>query len=209
VGFLSLLSEDPSRPGPADREVIAAVSTAIAHALDRTQEIAEITRIVQAAFAGVVLTRGGDTLPLPGLPDHRLLAPGSPILAAAAREVADTDIYISFLAPAGDTGDERLVRVTALDCARSDLDHLSAAVLLSPPQDLRGVTPLHLRVLGLLAEGAAHVPGIAAALGVEKRTVADALREILLALETADLTAATVRAVRTGLRIPPRLAAST
>jgi hypothetical protein len=48
-----------------------------------------------------VLTRGGDTLPLPGLPDHRLLAPGSRILATAARELADTDTHVTFLAPAG------------------------------------------------------------------------------------------------------------
>src|SRR4051794_39670638 len=49
VGFLSLLSEDPTRPCPADREAIAAVTTVIAHGLDRTREIAATTRIVEAA----------------------------------------------------------------------------------------------------------------------------------------------------------------
>src|SRR3954451_16027310 len=108
IGFLSLLSGDPARPGPADR-------------------------IIEAAAAGVVLTRGGDTLPLPGLPDHRLLTRGSSILTTAARELADIRAHISFLAPLPGSGREPLVRVTAFDCAVPDLDHLSAAVLLSPP----------------------------------------------------------------------------
>jgi hypothetical protein len=210
VGFLSLLSEDASRPSPADREAIAAVTAVIAHGLDRTREIAATARIVEAASAGVVLTRGGDILPLPGLPGHRLLAPGTGLLATAARELACSDTAVAFLAPTTGTEDhERLVRVTVLNFARPALDHLRAAVLLSPPGDLRGLTRLDLRLLGLLIEGPPHIPAIAAALGVEHRTVADALRATLAALEAPNLTAATVLAVRTGLRIPPQLAMST
>jgi hypothetical protein len=210
VGFLSLLSEDPSRPSPADREAIAAVTAVIAHGLDRTREIAATARIVEAASAGVLLTRGGEILPLPGLPDHRLLAPDSPILATAAQELADSDTYITFLAPSTETdGEQQLIRVTALNCAHPPLDHLCTAVLLSPPGDLRGLTPLDLRLLGLLAEGATHAPAIAARLGVAERTVADALRATLAALEAPNLTAATVLSVRTGLRIPPELATRT
>src|SRR3954470_2053697 len=96
IGFLSLLSADPSRPSRADRRVVAAVTTVIADDLDRTRDIAETARIVGSASAGVVLTRGGDVLPLPGLPDDRLLAQGSPILRVAAHELADSGAYISF-----------------------------------------------------------------------------------------------------------------
>jgi hypothetical protein len=210
VGFLSLLSEDPCRPSPADREAIAAVTAVIAHTVDRTREIAATARIVEAASAGVLLTRGGDTLPLPGLPDHPLLAPGTRLLVTAAQELADSDTAITFLSPLAGTEDHaRLVRVTALDFARPTLDHLRAAVLLSPPGDLRGLTRLDLRLLGLLVEGATHIPAIAAALGVAERTVAAALRATLVALEAPNLTAATVRAVRFGLRIPPQLTPST
>jgi hypothetical protein len=144
---------------------------------------------------------------LPGLPDHRLLVPGSRILATAAEELADSDTYITFLAPASDTSDGGLVRVTALDCARLPLDHLRAVVLLSPHGDLHGLTPRDLRVLGQLAGGATGIPAIAAALDIGERTVADAIRATLVALEAPDLTAATVRALRIGLRIPPQLAA--
>lgn len=206
VGFLSLLTADPARPTPADRQRIAALTPIIAHALDRTREIADAARIIEAATAGVVLTRGGDTLSLPGLPDHRLLVPGSPLLRTAAAELAASAGYVTFLAPGTPEEDHGLVRVSLLDCACSDLDHLAAAVLLSAPGDLHGLTPLQLRLLGLLAEAAADVPQLAAALDVDPRTVADTLRAALSALETTDLTAGTVHAVRAGLRIPPQLA---
>lgn len=108
----------------------------------------------------MVLTRGGGVLPMPGLPDDRLLAAGSPILAVAAAELGRSGGYASFLAPAPGSGGEQLVRVTALDFGRPDLDHLSAAVLLCPPGDLYGLTVLDLRVLGLLIEGVTDTPAL-------------------------------------------------
>ena len=100
---------------------------------------------------------------------------------------------------------ERLVRVTALDCALPDLDHLSAAVLLSSPGNLRGLTPLDLRVLGHLVAGTTQVPALAAALHVDPGTTTEALRRAQAALDAPGLTAAATRALRTGLRIPPAL----
>jgi hypothetical protein len=203
IGFLSLLSADPSRPGDADRRVVAAVTTVIADDLDRTRDVAETGRIVGTATAGVVLTRGGDVLPLPGLPDDRLLAQGSAILRVAETELAQSGAFLSFLAPTPGTGGEQLIRVVALDAARPDLDHLSAAVFLCPPGDLRGLTPLDLRVLGLMVEGVTDTPALAKFLQVPRDTVVDSLGRSLVALRTGDLTAATVRALRSGLRIPP------
>ena len=205
VGFLSLLADDPARLGLTDRRIVAAVARVIADDLDRTQEIAGIASIVGTAEAGAVLTRGGDALPLPGLPDHRLLAPGSPILAAAAHELSAGGPYTAFLAPAAGPDGERLVRVTALDCALPDLDHLSAAVLLSSPGDLRGLSLLDLRVLGHLVAGTTHVPALAAALQVDPGTTIEALRRAQVVLDAPGLTAAATRALRTGLRIPPAL----
>jgi hypothetical protein len=206
VGFLSLLSEDPHRPDRIDRRIVAAVTSVIADDLDRTREISETARIVEAAAAGAVLTRGGDTLTLPGLPDHRLLTRGSPILTTAARELADTRAHISFLAPLPGSDRESLVRVTAFDCAVPGLDHLSGAVLLSPPGDRRGLRKLDLLVLGLLIDGTTSIPAIAAAVGVGATRVADALGRALVALSASNLAAAAVRALRAGLRIPPQLA---
>jgi hypothetical protein len=92
VGFLSLLSDDPHRPDRLAARLIAAVAPVIADGLDRAREIGEAARMVGAATAGVVLSRGGDTLPLPGLPDHRLLTRYSPIVTAAGRELADDSL---------------------------------------------------------------------------------------------------------------------
>jgi hypothetical protein len=203
IGFLSLLSTDPTRPTPADRRVIAAITTVIADELDRTKDIARTARIVQRASAGVVLTRGGDVLPLPGLPDDPLLVPGSPILTVAADELANAGAHTSFLVPAPGTDGSRLIRVTALDFACPDLDHLSAAVLLGPQGDLRGLTVLDLRVLGHLVHGVTDIAALAQSLHVAREAVADSLGRSLVALRTSDLTAATVRALRGGLRIPP------
>jgi hypothetical protein len=79
------------------------------------------------------------------------------------RELSAGVPYTAFLAPVAGPGGERLVRLTALDCALPDLDHLSAAVLLSSPGDLRGPTPLDLRLLGQLVAGTTQVPELAAA----------------------------------------------
>jgi hypothetical protein len=203
VGFLSLLSADPARPNRADRRVVAAVTTLIADHVDRTRDLAATARTVQNASAGVVLTRRGGVLPLPGLPDDRLLAKGSRILTVATDELADSGAYISFLAP---TPGGQLIRVIALDFGRPDLDHLCAGVLLCPPGDVLGLSVLDLRVLGLLVEGVTDVPTLAMSLNVAEQAVAEALERSMAALRTNDLTAASVRALRGGMRVPARLA---
>jgi hypothetical protein len=186
-----------------------AITMVIADDLDRTRDIAETARIIKKATAGVVLTRGGDVLPLPGLPDDRLLVRDSPILTVAADELANSGAYTTFLAPAPGNDAEQLIRVTALDFARPDLDHLSAAVLLCAPGDLHGLTVLDLRVLGLLVEGVTDIPALGLALHVGTAAVADTLGRSLATLRTSDLTAATVCALRSGMRIPPGVTGAT
>ena len=206
IGFLGLMSADRSRPTPADRALIAAVTTSIAENLDRTRDIAETARIVEHASAGVVLSRAGAVLALPGVPGDALLTPGSPLLGVTADELAAGGTQLSFLCPVPGPGD-RLTRVVALDLARPDLDHLSAAVLLGPPGDLHGLTTGELRLLGLLVEGVTDPADLAHALHVAPRAVAGSLARSSVVLGTRDVTAAAVRALRRGLRIPPRVSA--
>src|SRR5688572_3809925 len=60
-----------------------------------------------------------------------------PVAALASPEAAADPVEV-IVQEAG-AGGEQLIRVTALDFARPDLDHLSAAVLLGPPADLHGL----------------------------------------------------------------------
>jgi hypothetical protein len=203
VGFLSILSQDASRPSTRERQVIASVTEVIADSLDRTREIAEMARLVEAAEAGVVLTRGGAGLPLPGLPGHPLLTAGSPVLALAASEIGRSESHVSFLVPLPERDVDPLIRVTVLDTARPGLDHLRAAVLLSPPGDLGGLTSLCLRALGLVAEGVTNADAVAAATGAPKASVAEALAVARDALGASTITALAAQALRSGLRIPP------
>ncbi|MHA3700840.1 hypothetical protein ACXR2U_01535 [Jatrophihabitans sp. YIM 134969] len=206
VGFLSLISSDRSRPTAADRALVAAVTTAIAENVDRTRDIAETAGIVGTADAGVVLSRAGDVLAMPGLPGDRLVAPGSRVLTVVADELAAGGPYLSFLCEAPGSED-RLRRVVALDLARPELDHLSAAVLVGPPGDLLGLTVGDLRLLGLVVEGVADPAALARGLRVAPRVAADSLERVLFVLGTRDLAVAAVRALRRGLRIPPGVSA--
>jgi hypothetical protein len=154
-------------------------------------------RIVQAATAGIVLTRSGDTLPcrgcpttacwppalrssLPRWPSWPMPTPASPSLPPRGRPTTAT-------VTSGWSGSARWIAP-----ARPWTTFVPRCS--SPRRETCGErSRLDLRLLGLLVEGAPHISAIAAALGVDKRTVSDALRASLAALETPDPTAATAR----------------
>jgi hypothetical protein len=205
LGFLSLLTDTAVRPTDADRGLIGSLTPLIAHAVDRMRIATAAASLVRDAVGGTVLTRGGEALPLPGLPPHPLLARGSPALRVAATRLSDGGTYATFLCP--DTGghtDTGLVRVTALGCARPHLDHLLGAVTVSPPASLRGLSQRQLDILGMLIEGWSD-PRIAAALDTTENDIADRFRLILAAFHAQDRTTAAVRADREGLYLPSLL----
>ena len=83
----------------AARDLIGLLATCIASAVDPLRTLSTVAALVQRAAAGVVLAPSGAVLALPGLPDHRLLTPGSAVLAAARVQLAEAGPYASFLAP--------------------------------------------------------------------------------------------------------------
>jgi hypothetical protein len=209
VGHLTVLTESAARPTAAERDLIAALVPLMAHAVDRMRSISAAASIVRDATAGVVLTRGGDALPLPGWPEHPLLATGSPTLEVAAERLAAGDTYAVFLAPS-ETSPEgaetpgALVRVSVLDCAGEAVDHLRGVVLISPPGDLRGLGHRELQILGLLVEGWSD-RRIATALDSTEEDITSRVLHATTLLVTPTRTAATIRALREGLFLPPRL----
>jgi DNA-binding CsgD family transcriptional regulator len=206
LGLLAMNTDTDRHPTEAARDLIGTMAPTIANAVDPTRSLAEMARIINPAQAGIVLTRAGNTLPLGGLPSHRLLDVGLPLLAVAARQLHTSGGYGSFLCP--DTAHDAVTshfRITMLACPADAPQYVVAVVLLSPPGDLHGLTGRELTILGLLVEGWSN-RRIAAALFIAQRTVAAHVEHILSKLGAPTRTLAAVRALRLGLYVPFPLA---
>jgi hypothetical protein len=152
LGFISLLTDDPAERTTAYSGIVETLRPLLAQAIDRMPSLAAVARLTGDAVGGVVLTRAGATLPLPGLPDHPLLAPGSVVPAVASEHLTGPGAHASFLCPfAGAAGE--LVRITVLDCRDQPPDHLSAVVLVRRRVDPQGLQLADLQVLGALLYG--------------------------------------------------------
>ncbi|SFL21731.1 helix-turn-helix transcriptional regulator [Geodermatophilus ruber] len=204
VGHLTALTESASRPTVVDRDLLGAVTGLMAHAIDRMRTIRAAAGLVRDAAAGAVLTRGGNVGPLPGLPTHRVLAPGSLALAEAAERLDAGDAYAVFLhpAPGSDSDAGALLKVSVLDCDEGP-DHLRGVVLVSPPPDLRGMSHRELQVLGLVLEDWPD-ERIAQALGTTTKEVADCVHRSMDLLDAPSRTGLVIRALREGLFLPRR-----
>ena len=206
--YLGLLGVTTERATPTDAEacnLVELLAERVAVAVDPWRSLATIAGMVHAASAGVVLTPSGMVLPLPGRPDHRLLAPGSGVLAAATVQLAEGSPYASFLAslPGEDSGDvaKSHARITVL-AVPTDLRRFAAAVILvSPVGDLHGLSRRELQVLGLLVTGASN-ERIAEGLGISARTVAVHVDHLRAKLGAPSRTTAAARALRLGLFVP-------
>jgi DNA-binding CsgD family transcriptional regulator len=201
LGVLGLSTEDPKHPTEAARDLIGMLSPLIANAVDPLRSIAEAALMVRDAVAGVVLIRGGELMPLAGLPDHPMLVTGSAGLAAAERIARDL-IYGSFLCPQEEPeGTEGYLRLTVLANRPEFPDQWAAVVLVSPPGDVRGLTRREMQIVGLLIEGWSNVR-IATELFIAERTVATHVEHILAKFGAPSRTLAAARALRLGLYIP-------
>jgi DNA-binding CsgD family transcriptional regulator len=202
VGYLALVTDSEQSPLPQMRSVLTRVTAVLAAAIDPLRSLTTAGRLVRGARGGVVLHADGEIAPLPGLDGHALLAAGSPALIAAREQLAAGWDYTSFLWPLGGRhAPHGHLRITAM-APPADLPlHLTGLVLVSPPGDLRGLTPRELEVLGLVIDGNSNA-AIARVLGVAPRTVATHLEHILVKLAVPSRTLAAVRAQRAGLFVP-------
>ena len=201
LGVLGLNTDTDRHPTVGARDLIGLLAPVIASAVDPLRSIAEASRIVGGAHAGVMLTDTAATMPLPGLPGHPLLAVGSDVLRAAADRVAMGRVYSSFLTPLQAERPAGHVRITLLTCPPRPPHNLTAVVLVSPPGDLRGLTPRELEILGLLVDGWSN-QRVATALFITERTVATHVEHILAKLAAPSRTLAAVRAFWHGLYVP-------
>jgi DNA-binding CsgD family transcriptional regulator len=207
LGMLTVHTDTPVLPTDAARDLIGALAPTLGHAVDPLRSIAAGACLVQGAATGVVLTRAGRALPLPGLPPAPLLptapllAAGSPVLAEVARQLAGGGGFAEFLWPGPGPAPAGHVRITALGCASLPPHHLVAVVVLSRVRNLRGLSPVQLQMLGLLLEDWPDAR-VAASLGLPPPTVADHLQRIQARLGAGTRDVAAMRALREGLYVP-------
>jgi hypothetical protein len=149
LGFLSLLSDDPAERTASYAGTLADLRPIIVDALDRLPSFAAAARLVGDAVGGVVLTRAGRSVPIPGLPTHPLLAEGTMTRAVARRQAGAPGAASTFLS----TWSGRLVRVSVLDCRDDAADHLRTLVLVRSAGDAAGLGMADARLLGALVEG--------------------------------------------------------
>ena len=208
LGLLGVTTERATPTDPAACNLAELLAEQVAVAVDPWRALATVAGMVHAAAAGIVLTRPGAVLPLPGLPGHRLLAPGSGVLAAAAAQLAEGGPHTTFLAalPSTDGAEsqEAHARITVL-AAPPDLRLFAVAVVLvSPAGDLHGLSGRELQLLGLLVTGASN-ERIAVALAITTRTVEVHLEHVRAKLSAHTRTTAAARALRLGLFVPSSL----
>jgi hypothetical protein len=148
-------------------------------------------------------------LPLPGLPTHQVLAAGAPAMAEAAERLDSGDAYAVFLHPARGAADgsRALLRVSVLNCPGEGVDHLRAAVLVSPAPDLRGLSHRDLQVLGFVVEDWPD-ERIATGLAITARDVADSIHRGMVLLAAPSRPRLAIRALREGLFLPRRTTGS-
>lgn len=202
VGFLALLSQSAQPPAPVVRRRLHQLTPLLAQVIDPLRSLTTAARLVHGATAGTVLRPGGGTAPLPGLGTDAMLAADSPVVDVARAYLDDGQVFASFLWPSGGRhAPDGHVRVTVLASPERELAYALGTVVVSPPGDLRGLTPRELEVLGLVVRGCSNQQ-IAHALVVAPRTVATHLEHVLAKLEAATRTGAAVRAERHGLYVP-------
>jgi DNA-binding CsgD family transcriptional regulator len=206
LGVLCLSTDDPDQPTAEARDLIGVLAPVIANAVDPLRSIMMAARMVHGALAGVALTDGGQVLPLPDLPTHPLLAPGSEALAVAERLSREV-VCGSFLCPLPD-GDDGLARLTVLACPPQAPYRLTGVAIISPPDDLRGLTRRELQIAGLLVEGWPN-QRIATKLFIAERTVATHVEHILAKLDAPTRASAAVRALQSGLYMPCQVTTAT
>jgi hypothetical protein len=204
LGMLALTTDTAAHPTRAAQHLIGSLAATIASAVDPMRQISAAALVIRDAQAAVVLTRAGDTCPVPGLPGHPLLTRGSPVLKVAAAVLAARGDHAAFLSPDATADAQGQVRVTVLRSAQCPPYYLTGAVVVSAPADTLGLDRTELEILGLLLEDWS-VERIASGLAVDEPAIHAAISTIQDKLAAPDLAVASMRALRRGAYIPAAL----
>lgn len=205
LGVLGMHTETAKPASQTSLRLLATLAPHVAHAVDPLRTVAALTSIVADATAGVVLTRAGNTVALPGLGHNRLLTTGSALLDEVAARYNAGDRSATFLVPDRGGDQSPYLRVTVLACRDEPPHHLAAVALLSQPGDLRQLTWRELTALGMFIHGwqPRHV---ARHLQISAHSVITAAEAAQVKLGAPSRAAAVIVAAALGLYLPPSLA---
>ncbi|MEV4709343.1 GAF domain-containing protein [Actinoplanes sp. NPDC049316] len=208
--YLGVFAASTETTVPLDEDtchLLERLAPLIADAVDPLRALTELAALVTDAVAGVVLTREGGIEPLPGLPGHPELAPGSRALAEASARLGAAESHAVLLTTTTRCAGRRrdYLKVTVLACHGVPPGHRSGVVLLSPAPDLHTLTHRDLTVLGLLIAGW-QPRRVAAHLGLSPGTVMTTLDHTRAALRAPTRDAAVLRAAALGLYLPAPIA---
>jgi DNA-binding CsgD family transcriptional regulator len=203
VGFLTLLFARTDSPSAAVRRRLSQLLPLLTLGVDPLRSMAAGALLVHDAAAGVVLLPGRRGVGrVPGLPDVTSLATDPELLDRAREAISEGQTHASFLWPRGGRhAPDGHLRVTVIGSDHTLRAVLTGVVILSRAEDLRGLTPRELEVLGLVIDGRSNHE-IARELVIATRTVAAHLEHILAKLHAGSRTLAAVRAERAGLYVP-------
>lgn len=190
VGAINLSTTSTEHPSDLARDAIAQLCVALGNMVDPGQSGRWISMLLGTGSMAIGLDATGETVTLPGLAGHHLLASDSELIRVAQR-TAVRGSWGSFLWP--DEDDWYKVRVVP---CRGD-DQLASVVSLDT-SDIGPLTRRELEVLTLAAEGLSNHE-IAEALVVSDRTVATHVEHVLNKLEAPNRAAAASYALREGL----------
>jgi hypothetical protein len=153
LGMLALHTETAAHPTDAVRDLLGLLAPVLGHAVDPLRSITAAARIVRGAIAGVVLTRAGHPLPLPGLPTHPLLREGSALLTVAAQLAGGRAHAVFLCSPAGPDPAAGHLRVTVLACPTQPPHHLVAEITAADAELTELVTAAAPGLLSLVGVG--------------------------------------------------------
>lgn len=198
LGFLSLLAGDSRQWTVSSGRLLAGLRPIIAKALDRLPSLAAAAQLTGDAVGGIVMTRAGRGVRIPGLPTHPLLVERPAVLAVARRYARAPGTVATFLSPwAG-----AFLRVSVLDCRDETADHLCSLVLVRPADDESRLELSDLQLLGALVEGWDD-ERIRAGVGLSNPS--GYAQELARRLALPSTGALVQRAAREGLYLPPVL----
>jgi hypothetical protein len=198
LGFISLLTDGPGHRTTTFSGLLEQLRPLLALALDRLPSLATAALATEDAIGAAVLSRGGRSLPLPGMPLHPLLASGTLVVALARKYASDAGSPGSFLSPwAGG-----FARITVVDCREEGIDHLATLALVSPARDAAGLSLPDLQALSGLVSGWDEEQ-IRARCGVAQ--VGARMRSVAHSMGFASTDALLTHAAAEGLYLPPAL----